>query len=142
MNAGNPVAKKGAATSLGFDIRVTNNAPPGVAATINPATPNYAVDFYFAQADLTVSPTATKTAAFPASTGTGNLNVGLTQGQSTLLTPMTVTATVPSVNCPQYTWACTCVKKGSAATFIDLDLTNNCQCLDATTLISCTPGKV
>ncbi|XP_064623221.1 uncharacterized protein LOC135485290 isoform X2 [Lineus longissimus] len=139
MNVGNPVVKSGKATSLGFDIVVKNNAPVGSGADINAAAgANFAVDLYFAQADISVTRATIKTVAFPAST-TGDLTAALAPGSSTALYPMTATATIPAVDCPKYTWACACVKKGNAAAYDDLDVTNNCQCLAATSLISCPP---
>jgi hypothetical protein len=139
-----PIFVKNNANNLvGFKLDIKNNAMAGVGNQIAASTSNnYAVDVYFAQADLAVTPGATKTTAFAAVLTSGDLKFGLAVGATT--SPMqvfTVTATLPTGNCKLYTWLCACVKAGPGAQYVDSITTNNCQCKDASAKISCSPGK-
>jgi hypothetical protein len=131
---------------VGFKFDIENAATSATGNDITAATggDNYAVDVYFAQADLKTTPTGTKTAAFSASKTAGDLAVALTAGSSTTAGLLTFTANnvkLPSTNCNLYTWICACVKEGAQATFVDSDTTNNCICSDYSSKISCNPGE-
>jgi hypothetical protein len=130
-------------TLAGFKLRVKNDAGARAGNQIAASTSdNFAIDVYFAQADLSTSPSAVKTSAFPASLTSGDLTVGLAPGAKTPLQVLTASGiTLPTLNCNQYTWICAGVKGGSGAQYIDSDTMNNCKCSDASAKISCPSGR-
>jgi hypothetical protein len=131
----------------GFKVDIKNNAASATGNDIRAlaAGDNYAVDVYFAQADLKTTPTGTKTAAFGAAKTAGDLKVALNAGASTATGTLVFTANavkLPTSDCKLYTWLCACVKEGAAAKYIDSVTTNNCECSDVSTKIFCNPGEL
>jgi hypothetical protein len=130
-------------TLKGFTLYIKNHASAGAGNQIEASTSdNYAIDLYFAEADLGVAPGANKSEAFPATLTSGDMTVGLAVGASTNPAQVFTASgvTIRSADCNKYTWICACVKNGSGAQYIDSVTTNNCDCLDATDKISCPAG--
>jgi hypothetical protein len=122
-----------------------NSAGTGAGNQIAASTSdNFAIDVYFAQADLSSNPSAVKTSAFPATLTTGDLTVALAPGAKTATLQVLSASgiTLPILFCNRYTWICACVKEGPGAQYVDSVTTNNCLCSDATAKISCPSGMV
>lgn len=136
--------KNTAADLVGFKLDIKNDAAASLGNDILASTTldNYAIDIFLAQADLASSPAGIKTAAFSATLVTGDLKVGLAAtSQTTSLQVLTASGiTLPIINCNLYNWLCACVKEGAGAKYVDVSSTNNCQCQDATSKITCPPG--
>jgi hypothetical protein len=125
-----------------FTVTIKNAATGASNAILVSTGDNYAVDVYFAQANLATTPTGTKSAAFAATADSQDLKVALASAASLANTAFTANGvTLPATNCNLYKWLCACVKKGAGAHYVDAVTTNNCHCSDASAKISCSPGK-
>ncbi|XP_064622199.1 uncharacterized protein LOC135484544 isoform X2 [Lineus longissimus] len=130
-------------TNFTFSIQ---NAATGAKNDILASTTgdNFAVDVYFAKANLVTTPQGTKSTAFVATAGALDLKVALAAGATSLDNKLFTAngITLPTTDCNLFTWLCACVKQGTGAHYVDADTNNNCDCQDAKAKISCFPDII
>jgi hypothetical protein len=122
-----------------FDVYIKNAARKEAGNDIYKARggDNYAIDLYFAQADLAKNPRAIRSEAFPATVTRGDLSVALAALDQTSKLYAKALVTLPLRNCERFVWLCACVREGSAAKYLDSDRNNNCECKDVSPQAQC-----
>jgi hypothetical protein len=137
----NPIAVINQEARLLFDLKLQNADVTNIAAVPRRQN-NFAVDFYFSQADLSkTSISGTKVYKLKNAVEPGLEFALIGNGPASKLITFTTTGTLPNRQCNKYVWFCACVREGTDAKYSDSDTSNNCQCRPASDLISCSPGK-
>jgi hypothetical protein len=129
-------------TTLKFNLRIKNSDATYIIASLATGS-NYALDFYFAYADVSGGVITGTTYQAMGNTGTSPVfDFGLAAGASSALLAFQTTATLPTASCSSYAFFCACVSKGTEGLYTDNPANNNCACRQAktTNLISCTVG--